>query len=206
MACASDSCADELDPRSQRGPLLMVLAINAVMFVIELGAGIRAQSAGLIADSLDMLADALVYGVALWAVHRSAIQRADAALVSGSVQVLLALGAAADLLRRTLVGSQPEPSLIMGVATLALLANMACFAILSRHRHGGVHMRASWVCSRNDLAANTGVIVGGAAVAMTGSRLPDLAIGTAIVSLVLWSSVGVLREGLRERRRALPAH
>lgn len=203
MACANDSCGDDLDPRTQRGPLIAVLVINAVMFVVELGAGVRAQSSGLIADSLDMLGDALVYGVALWAVYRSAVQRAEAALVSGSVQVLLALGAAGDLVRRAIFGSQPEASMIVGVAVLALLANLVCFAILTRHRDGGVHMRASWICSRNDLAANAGVIAGGALVAATGSPLPDLAIGAAIVGLVLWSSAGVLRDGLRERRRAV---
>ncbi len=165
--------------------LRRLLLINALMFAVEIGLGWLAQSTGLIADSLDMFADAAVYGLALYAVGRSRDLQLRAARTSGWLQLLLALGALAEVLRRLVFGSEPEPPLMMGVATLALLANLACLALLARHREGGVHMRASWIFSTNDVLANLGVIAAGLLVAWTGSNWPDLLIGALIGLLVL---------------------
>lgn len=170
--------------RAEARTLRWLLAINAVMFVVELGAGWLAQSTGLIADSLDMFADAVVYGLALYAVGHAGRQLGVARL-AGWVELLLALGALAEVLRRWLTGSAPEPLPMMGFALLALAANVACMALLAQHRDGGAHMRASWIFSTNDVLANLGVILAGALVAWTGSNLPDLVIGTLIGLLVL---------------------
>lgn len=173
--------------------LKALLAINAAMFVVELAAGWVAQSTGLIADSLDMFADAAVYGLALHAVGRAAARKTRAARLSGWLQLLLALGAMAEVLRRLVFGSEPDSALMMVIAALALAANLACLALLSRHREGGVHMKASWIFSTNDVLANLGVIAAAALVAATGSRLPDLVIGTAIALLVLNGARRILR-------------
>ncbi len=101
------------------------------------------------------------------------------------LQLLLGLGAFAEVVRRLLGGSEPEAPLMMSIALLAFAANVACLALLSRHRRGGVHMRASWIFPTNDVLANLGVIVAGALVAWTGSNYPDLVIGTIISLLVL---------------------
>lgn len=170
--------------RAEARTLRWLLAINAVMFFVELGAGWLAQSTGLIADSLDMFADATVYGLALYAVGHAGRQL-GAARLSGWLQLLLALGALAEVLRRWLTGSAPEPLPMMGIALLALAANLACMAMLAKHRGGGAHMKASWIFSTNDVLANLGVILAGALVAWTGSNLPDLVIGTLIGLLVL---------------------
>lgn len=170
--------------RAEARTLRWLLAINAVMFFVELGAGWLAQSTGLIADSLDMFADATVYGLALYAVGHAGRQL-GAARLSGWLQLLLALGALAEVLRRWLTGSAPEPLPMMGIALLALAANLACMAMLAKHRDGGAHMKASWIFSTNDVLANLGVILAGALVAWTGSNLPDLVIGTLIGLLVL---------------------
>lgn len=164
--------------------LRWLLAINATMFVVEIVAGWLAQSTGLIADSLDMFADAAVYGLALYAVGHAGRQL-GAARLSGWLQLLLALGVLGEVLRRWLTGSEPEPLPMMGIALLALAANVACMAMLAKHRGGGAHMRASWIFSTNDVLANLGVIIAGALVAWTGSNLPDLVIGTLIGLLVL---------------------
>lgn len=164
--------------------LRWLLAINATMFVVEIVAGWLAQSTGLIADSLDMFADAAVYGLALYAVGHAGRQL-GAARLSGWLQLLLALGVLGEVLRRWLTGSEPEPLPMMGIALLALAANVACMAMLAKHRGGGAHMRASWIFSTNDVLANLGVIIAGALVASTGSNLPDLVIGTLIGLLVL---------------------
>lgn len=173
--------------------LRWLLGINAAMFVVELVAGWLAQSTGLMADALDMLADAAVYGLALLAVGQAAAGKRRAARAAGWLQLLLAAAALAEVLRRLWLGSEPEPPLMMGISALALLANVSCMALLARHRDGGVHMRASWIFSTNDVLANLGVIAAGALVAWTGSNLPDLLIGTAIVALVALGAWRILR-------------
>lgn len=173
------------DPERQARVLKQLLAINALMFLVELGSGLLAQSTGLIADSLDMFADAAVYGVALYAVGRAASLQLRAARLAGVVQLLLALGALAEVGRRFLFGSEPESLSMMGIGLLALIANVTCLYLISGQRDGGVHMRASWIFSANDVLANLGVIVAGALVAWTGSPWPDLLIGSVVGLLVL---------------------
>jgi len=173
--------------------LRWLLAINAVMFCVEFAAGWIAQSTGLIADSLDMFADAAVYGLALYAVGRSTAHKLGAARLSGWLQVLLAVGALSEVVRRFLFGSAPEPSLMMSIALLALAANVTCLALLARHRDGGVHMKASWIFSTNDVLANVGVIIAGALVAWTGTNYPDLVIGSLIGLLVLNGARRILK-------------
>ena len=177
----------------EAGVLRWLLGINAAMFVVEIGAGWLAQSTGLIADSLDMFADAAVYGLALFAVGRHAAHKLRAARLSGWLQLLLALGAMAEVARRLVFGSEPEPRLMTGVALVALAANVACLALLARHREGGAHMKASWIFSTNDVLANLGVIAAGLLVAWTGSPYPDLVIGAAIALLVLNGARRILK-------------
>lgn len=184
-----DEDADALERRT----LNLLLAINGGMFLVEQVAAWIAQSTGLLADSLDMLADASVYGIALYAVGRSAALKTRAAHVSGWLQLVLALGALAEVLRRFLFGSEPEPAYMMAVGLLALAANVACLLLIARHRGGGAHMRASWIFSTNDVIANAGVIVAGALVLWTGSRMPDLVIGAIIAAVVISGAVRILR-------------
>lgn len=180
-------------PGQERRTLQWLLGLNAVMFGVELAMGWLAQSTGLIADSLDMFADAAVYGSALYAVGHSAGDKLRAARLSGYLQFLLALAALADVLRRFWLGSAPEPPLMMSIALLALVVNMTCVALLTRHREGGVHLRASWIFSTNDVIANLGVILAGALVAWTGTNIPDLIIGTLIALVVLNGARRILR-------------
>lgn len=179
--------------RSEAASLKILLAINAFMFVAESAAGWLAESTGLIADSLDMFADAAVYGVSLFAVGRSANLQARAARLSGYLQLLLALGAVSEVIRRFAVGSDPEPPYMIGVAFVALLANVTCMALIAKHREGAVHMRASWIFSTNDVIANLGVILAGALVAWTRSPLPDLVVGILIAGVVVAGAPRILK-------------
>lgn len=181
------------EAHDEAGTLRILLAVNAVLFLVEIVAGWLAQSTGLIADSLDMLADAFVYGLALWAVGRSSAAKLSAAHASGVLQALLAAGVLLDVARRWVTGSAPDPPTMIGISTLALAGNVSCLLLLARHRHGGAHMRASWIFSTNDVLANLGVIAAGALVAATGSRVPDLVIGTAVAALVLFGAFRILR-------------
>lgn len=183
----------------ERRLLLVLLAINAVMCGVELAAGIAADSAGLLADSLDMLADATVYGIALAAAGRAASTKTRAALLSGYFQIGLSLSVAAEVLRRFLLGSEPHSTWMIAIGALALAANVACLAMLAKHRKGEIHLRASFIFSTNDVLANLGVIAGGLLVAATGSPLPDLVIGAAVVALVLRGGLRIVRDASGER-------
>ena len=174
-----------ISAEQESGTLRWLLGINAVLFAVEMTAGLIAQSTGLIADSLDMFADAAVYGVALYAVSRSVRTKLRAAHFSGWLQLVLALGALTAVGRRFVFGSEPVSGLMMGFGLLALTANVWCLVLISRNRHGGAHMKASWIFSANDVIANLGVILAGALVSWTGSRYPDLIIGLLIGLIVL---------------------
>ncbi|MBH3521918.1 cation transporter, partial [Pseudomonas aeruginosa] len=184
-SASANSASEELNASKEAGTLKILLGINAAMFVTEMGAGLIAQSAGLVADSLDMFADAAVYGLALYAVGRSAQLQVRAAHLAGFFQVVLALGVLVEVTRRFLYGSEPESMLMMGVGTVALVANVSCLLLIYGHREGGAHMKASWIFSANDVLANIGVIAAGALVAWTGSPYPDLVIGTVVGLIVL---------------------
>jgi Co/Zn/Cd efflux system component len=178
----------------ERRTLWMVLAINAAMFVVELGFGLRARSTGLIADSLDMLADAGVYALSLLAVGRSVLQQRQVAVLSGCLQIGLALWVLLDVVRRSLSGNEPISAWMVGIGLVALVANVLCLLLVWRHRRGGVHMRASLIFSTNDTLANLGVILAGLLVAWTGSPIPDLLIGIGISLFVLRGGLLILRE------------
>ncbi|MEL6248689.1 MAG: cation transporter [Cyanobacteria bacterium J06648_16] len=192
-------CQMEAKHAAQRRALGYLLLINAAMFCLEAFTGVLAHSTALIADSLDMLADATVYGISLLAVGRSAADKTRAAALSGVFQMTLAGLVLVDVLRKLFWGSHPESALMMGIGLLALLANIACLWILARHRQGDIHMRASWIFSKNDVIANLSVIGAGLLVALLQSRLPDLLIGFGIAALVLWGGVQILQAARASR-------
>jgi Co/Zn/Cd efflux system component len=164
------------------------------MFAVEISIGILADSMGLIADSLDMLADAAVYGIGLYAVGRSNALKLTAATISGYFQIILGIGILTEIVRRFVFGSDPEPLLMISISILALIANIVCLAFISKHRDGEIHMRASWIFSRNDVIANAGVIVAGALVYLLHSGWPDLLIGILIVLVVIKGGISIIAE------------
>ena len=116
LAADEAAPAAPADDAAEARVLWILLALNAVMFVVELGAGIWARSAGLVADAMDMFADAAVYGVALYAVGRAARYKLGAARLAGGLQLVLALGALAEVVRRIVGDATPEPIGMMGIA------------------------------------------------------------------------------------------
>jgi len=191
MSC---ECDVEVRNAEQAKILKILLAINAAMFFVESIIGFIAQSTGLIADSLDMFADAAVYGIGLYAVGRSFANKAKAAYGSGIFQCILGASVVVEVVRRFVVGSEPLSLLMLGIGTLSLIANLTCLALLSKHREGDVHMRASWIFSTNDVVANIGVIVAGVLVACLGSPLPDLVIGAIISAVVIRGGVRIITD------------
>ena len=174
-----------ISAEQESGTLRWLLGINAVLFVVEMTAGLIAHSTGLIAESLDNFADAAVYGLALYAVGHSVKMQVRAAHIAGVLQLILAVGVLAEVVRRFVFGSEPESLVMMGVAFVALIANTSCLLLISKHREGGAHMKASWIFSANDVVINLGVITAGALVAWTGSNYPDLIIGSIAGVIVL---------------------
>ncbi|GHU65618.1 sodium:proton antiporter [Bacteroidia bacterium] len=177
----------------ERAVLQTVFVINAVMFFAELILGWIAQSTGLIADSLDMFADAAVFALSLYAVGRAVSYKKNAARLSGILQMILGLGALSEVVRRYFIGSEPESKYMITVAGAALVANAFCMRTLAKHRNGELHMRASWIFLSTDVIANAGVVLAGILVYFTSSQLPDLVVGALIAAIVLRGSVRILR-------------
>lgn len=184
---------ENLDPVSEANVLKALLAINGTMFAVEIVFGLLAESMGLVSDSLDMLADAAVYGMSLYSVGKAASMKRKAAKLSGYLQMGLAIGVLIETLRRFYFGSEPEGLFMIGIATLALAANVSCLLLLFKHKSGDVHMRASWIFSTNDVIANVGVILAGLAVFFFKSPYPDLVIGMIVGIVVLKGSFSILR-------------
>ena len=194
-APVDEELAEMLPPDSQaeKRTLRIALAINAAMFLAESIGGYLADSSALLADSLDMFADAAVYAIALYGASQALSGQRKAARLSGWLQLTLAGGALFEVTRRAVVGSEPESGLMMGVATVALAANATCMWLLARHRGGGAHMKASWIFTTNDVIANLGVIIGGVLVRVTASAVPDLVVGAVIAFVVLTGAIRILR-------------
>ncbi|XOV80416.1 MAG: cation transporter [Aestuariibacter sp.] len=202
----SDCCAPDAANQKQRSLLWIVLVLNALMFVVEFIAGWFAQSSGLIADSLDMLADALVYGLSLYAVGRAATFKARAAMVNGTLQLTLGCLVMVDVIKRIVLGSSPQMEIMYAIGFLALVVNICCFLLLYQFRDGDVNMRASWICSRNDMLANAGVILSAWLVGRTASAWPDLLIGSLIALTVIVSATGVIRAARKVYQDEQKAH
>jgi Co/Zn/Cd efflux system component len=214
-------CGSDQTENLERKTLLALLAINAVMFFTEITLGFLAESTGLIADSLDMLADAGVYGLSLFVVGKGIERQSRAASISGVLQIILGIGVIVEVTRRLLFGSEPESLLIIAVGTAALMANIYCLFLLSRHREAGVHMRASWIFSTNDVIANFGVIISGFStndvianfgVIISGvlvlaldNRYPDLVIGAIISAVVIRGGLKILHEAKEANKMRVEA-
>lgn len=196
---ASDLAALRL---RQSRVLAAVLAVNLAMFCVEFGAGLLSGSTALLADSLDMLGDALVYGFSLFVLHRSRTWRAGAALVKGGIMAAFGVGTLFHVFVRLATGVPPMVPIMAAIGTFALIANAFCFALLWRHRGDDINLRSTWLCSRNDLIANGAVLGAAAAVAWSGSLWPDLIVGAGIAVLFLRTAGSVLQESIAELARA----
>lgn len=191
-----DGCAPPAtDPRRTR-TLRAVLGINGVMFVAEMAAGLLIGSVALLADSLDMLGDTLTYGVSLAVVGGTLRRRSQAAVFKGVIMAGFGLFVLGQTVYRAYLPEAPDAALMGSVAGLALAANLVCFGLLWRHRAEDINMRSVWLCSRNDLLANLGVIAAAGAVALTRSPWPDLVMGALIAALFLKTAGSVIREAL----------
>lgn len=174
--------------------LKIVLAINAAMFFIEFAAGVIARSTALLADSVDMLGDALVYALSLYVIDRGARWRAGAAVAKGLIALGFGMWILAEAGLKMIEGATPVPALMAIFGALALAANLVCLRLLWPLRSEDVNMRSTFECSRNDVISNIGVLFAAAGVWLAGGGWPDIAVGLVVAALFLRSAVSVLRE------------
>ena len=201
--CDHDHCHDA-GPNSQdsayRRVLWAVLAINAAMFVVEIGAGLAAGSASLQADALDFLGDAANYAISLLVVGMALRYRAMAALAKGTSMGLFGLWVIGITIWHALHGTLPSAVTMGAVGFAALLANAASFGLLWAYRHGDANMRSVWICSRNDVLGNLAVLLAALGVFGTGTGWPDVIVAVIMASLAMQGAWVVIRQGARELR------
>ena len=194
----TDCCAVPAHvPAAQRRVLTIVLAINLAMFVAELGGSWLAHSTALLADSVDMLGDAIVYGFSLYAIGRGTVWQARAALLKGSVMAMFGLGVLVEVGVKLTRGIVPSAEGMAAMGAVALMANGGVLTLLWRRRGDDLNMRSAWVCSRNDVVANGGVLLAALGVALTGSAWPDVAVGLFIAALFARSAIRVIGDARR---------
>ena len=204
----NDCCAkkgQELEPvvqqKDQRRILTIVLILNAIMFLVEFVSGVIAGSAALMADATDMLGDALVYGLSLYALNRGLRWKAGAALAKGVFILLLGFGVLVEAGVRIATGIPPLTTLMFAFGSLALAVNLSCLALLWRFRNSDLNMSSTFECSRNDVIANVGVLMAAAGVNLLHSPWPDIIVALAIAALFMRSALRVILEAWPAFRR-----
>jgi len=200
-SCCEDKNCEVTALRESHGRVLwIVLAINALMFMVEGVAGILAHSTSLLADALDMIGDALVYGFSLFVLARSLRWQAGAALAKGAFMLAFGIAVLTEAMHKVFYPIMPNVETMGAIGTLALTANIVCFSLLYAHRADNLNMSSTWLCSRNDLIANVGVLVAAGATYLLASRWPDIIVGCVIAALFLRSAFSVLRDATRALR------
>jgi len=187
-----------------RRVLWAVLAINAIMFAVEIGAGLAAGSTSLQADALDFLGDAANYAISLFVVGMALRYRAVAALVKGGTMGLFGLWVIGTVIWHALHGTLPSAFTMGAVGFAALAANAASFVLLWAYREGDANMRSAWICTRNDVLGNVAVLSAALGVFGTSTGWPDIIVGGLMAALALQGSWLVIRQSLRELGQPLP--
>jgi Co/Zn/Cd efflux system component len=190
-----------------RRVLWAVLAINAAMFLVEIGAGLAAGSASLQADALDFFGDAANYAISLMVVGMALRYRASAALAKGATMGLFGLWIVGTVIWHALHGTLPSAVTMGAVGFAALVANAASFGLLWAYRGGDANMRSAWICTRNDVLGNLAVLLAAVGVFGTQTGWPDIIVAAIMATLALQGATVVARQSLGELRQpvAVPA-
>jgi Co/Zn/Cd efflux system component len=199
-----------LDPHqgnaaAYRRVLWAVLAINAVMFLVEIGAGLAAGSASLQADALDFLGDAANYAISLVVAGMALRYRAAAALAKGATMGLFGLWVIGTVVWHAVHGTLPSAFAMGAVGVAALAANAASFGLLWAFRGGDANMRSAWICTRNDVLGNLAVLLAALGVFGTGTGWPDIIVAAVMAALALQGATVVVRQSLAELRQPAAA-
>jgi Co/Zn/Cd efflux system component len=195
-----DHAHDPARQSAYRLDLWVVLAINAVMCAVEIGAGLAAGSVALQADALDFLGDAANYAISLFVVGMALRYRAIAALAKGATMGLFGAWVLAATFWRAWHGVLPQAVTMGAVGFTALAANGASFGVLWRHRGGDANMRSAWICTRNDVLGNIAVLFAALGVFGTGTAWPDIVVAAIMAVLALQGASIVIMQAVAELR------
>ncbi len=195
--CGHEATFDGLSADYKRR-LWLVIAINAAMFAVEMGAGALAGSQALQADALDFLADSATYGISLAVIGASIPVRAWAAFAKGVSLTLMGLWVFGSTAYHVLILGLPRAEIMGVIGILALAANVASVLLLMRYKDGDANVRSVWLCSRNDAIGNVAVMLAALGVWGTATKWPDLLVAAIMAGLFLWSSTQILRQSWRE--------
>ncbi len=198
-----DSCCPTPPPSASpdyRRVLWIALAVNALMFAVEAGAGLAAGSVSLQADALDFLGDAANYGLSLSVLSLGLVWRARAALVKGISMGLFGIWVVGAAAMNVLGDAMPHATTMGVVGFVALIANVGVALMLYRYREGDANMRSVWLCTRNDAIGNAAVMAAALGVVGTGTLWPDIAVAAVMASLALSASIETIRTARREIR------
>lgn len=204
-SCGSHGCTQTpgtTQSLSYRRVLWAALFINAAMFLVELAAGLHADSVSLLADAVDFFGDAANYGVSLLVLGMALQWRARAALLKGLTMGAFGVFVLGRAAWAAAFGAAPEPITMGAIGSLALLANVSVALMLYAWREGDANMRSVWLCSRNDAIGNLAVMAAALGVFGTGSAWPDLAVATVMAVLALSAARSVLTQARHELQPA----
>lgn len=199
--CGATVAFDGASPAYRR-VLAWVIALNLLGFVVVAAGAVMAGSASLAANTLDFLADAATYALSLWVIGKSAQTRAGAALLKGGSLALMAAAILAFAVWRAVTGTLPDAGAITGLGMFGAAVNLLAAVLLSRYRDGDANVRSVWLCTRNDLIQCVAVAATGVAVAVTGSRWPDLIVGVFLATVFLRSAWQIIAQARGELRAA----
>lgn len=191
--CCNHDSAPRHDDGRYRRILWIALLVNLAMFLVEIGAGLKAGSVSLLADSLDFLGDAANYGISLWVLGMALAWRARAAQLKAVSMLVFGLGVLGAALWHWWQGEVPSAPTMGLVGSMALLANVGVAVLLYAYRDGDSNMRSVWLCTRNDALGNLAVLAAALGVFGTGSAWPDLIVAGIMASLAVHSAIAVLR-------------
>jgi len=203
--CCADACGtgDALNDKRWRSILWIALALNAVIFVIEMGAGVQADSRALQADALDFLGDAANYAISLGVAGMALAWRSRAALFKGITILLFGLWVMGSALWGFFNGTSPVAETMGLIGTLALIVNVGVALMLFRYRTGDANMRSVWICSRNDAISNVAVLAAALGVARTGSAWPDLGVAGIMAGLAITGGVQIICQARGELKSVI---
>lgn len=197
--CSTDTKFDGSSPAFRRA-LWAVIAINGIMFAVELGAGMVGRSKALQADALDFLGDTATYAISLYVIGMSLRTRANVALFKGFSLAAMGLWVFGSTVYQVFALGMPEARIMGAVGFAALTANLISVAVLMRYREGDANVRSVWLCSRNDAIGNVAVMLAAAGVWASGTPWPDLGVAALMAGLFCWSAFHIVRQALGEIR------
>ncbi len=198
--CGRDEAGANNNDPTWRRILWIALGLNAIMFGVEIVAGIAADSRALQADALDFLGDAANYAISLGVAGMAIVWRARAALVKAATMLVFGLWVLGSAIWGFFVGASPDPGTMGAIGSLALAVNLAVAAMLFRYRSGDANMRSVWICSRNDAIGNIAVLAAAIGVFGTGRAWPDLVVASIMAGLAVWGSAEVSKQARGELR------